>query len=128
MRHDLLSDVMYVLNNAEEIGERFCNVPASSLVKNVLMVMQKAGYISSFEFIDDGKSGSFRVELVGKINKSRSIRPRFAVKKDEYEKWESRYLPSKGFGILIVSTPKGVMSQKDAAAAGTGGRLLGYVY
>jgi small subunit ribosomal protein S8 len=56
------------------------------------------------------------------------IQPRFFVKKDEYEKWEKRYLPARGFGIMIVSTSKGVMSQKEAESLKIGGRLLGYVY
>lgn len=128
MRHDLISDTFYVLNNAENIGKRHCTVPASKLVKNVLMSIQKSGYIGSFEFVDDGKSGIFRVELIGKINKSRAIRPRFAVKNGEFDKWESRFLPAKNFGVLIVSTPKGVMSQKEAKEAGLGGRLVGFVY
>ena len=114
MRHDLLSDVLYVINNAEKIGRRTCIVPASSLVKEVLAAVQKAGW--------------FRIDLIGRINKSRAIRPRFAVKKDEFEKWESRYLPAKGFGILIISTPKGVMNQKEALEKATGGRLLAYIY
>ena len=128
MRHDLLKDVLHVVNNAEAIGNRSCMVPASSLVKDVLMVMQKSEYIGNFEFIDDGKSGKFRVELIGKINKSRAVRPRFSVRHDEYEKWASRYLPSRGFGILIISTSKGTMNHTDALQAGIGGRLLGYVY
>ncbi len=128
MRHDLLSDVLYVINNAEKIGRRTCIVPASSLVKEVLAAVQKAGYIGDFEFMDDGKSGSFRIDLIGRINKSRAIRPRFAVRKDEFEKWESRYLPAKGFGILIISTPKGVMNQKEALEKALGGRLLAYIY
>lgn len=128
MRHDLLADVLYVINNAEKIGRRTCIVPASSLVKEVLAAIQKAGYIGEFEFLDDGKSGKFRVDLIGRINVSRAVRPRLAVKKDGFEKWESRYLPAKGFGMLIVSTPKGVMSQKEAIEQSTGGRLLAYVY
>ena len=128
MKHDLLSDVFYVMNNAEVYGKKGCTVPASNLVKNVLKVLQKYGYIGSFEFIADGRQGLFNIELVGKINKSRAVRPRFPVKKNEYEKWETRYLPAKDIGILIVSTPKGVMSQKDAEEKSTGGRLLGYVY
>lgn len=128
MRHDLLTDVLYVMNNAENIGRTSCTVPASKLVKDVLMVIQRAGYVGSFEFVDDRKAGKFSIGLVGKINKVRAVRPRFAVKKDEFEKWESRYLPARGFGLLIVSTPKGVMSQKEAAELGIGGRLLGYVY
>lgn len=128
MRHDIVSDVFYVMNNAENIGKSSCLVPASKLIKNILMAIQKAGYIGSFEFIDDGKSGRFKVELIGKINRSRSIRPRFAVKNDEYEKWSERYLPAKNFGLLIISTPNGVMSQKDAEDSGLGGRLVGFVY
>ena len=116
------------MNNAEKIGRHFVIVPASSLVKEVLTVIQRAGYIGDFEFLDDGRSGHFRINLVGRINKSRSIRPRFAVRKDEFEKWEGRYLPAKGFGILVLSTPKGVMNQKEAAEHATGGRLLAFVY
>lgn len=128
MRHDLLTDVMYVINNAENIGRTTVTVPASKLVKDVLMVVQRAGYIGSFEFIDDRKAGKFNIELIGKINKARAVRPRFSIKKDEFEKWESRYLPARGFGLLILSTPKGVVSQKEAAELGTGGRLLGFIY
>jgi small subunit ribosomal protein S8 len=128
MRHDLLSDVLYVINNAENIGRKSVTVPASKLVKDVLMVIQRAGYIGSFEFIDDRKSGKFTVELIGRMNVSRAVRPRFPIKRDEYEKWELRYLPARGFGMLIVSTSKGVMSQKEALDLGVGGRLLGYVY
>lgn len=128
MRHDLLSDVMYVINNAENIGKKSVTVPASKLVKDVLMVIQRAGYIGSFEFADDRKAGKFNIELIGRINMSRAVRPRFPISKKEYEKWETRYLPAKGFGLLIVSTSKGVMSQKEAAELGFGGRLLGFVY
>jgi small subunit ribosomal protein S8 len=128
MKQDMLADVFYSLNNAEIVGKKKCTVPASKLVKNILMVMQKEGYIGSFEFIDNGKSGHFDVDMVGRINKSRIIKPRLSVKKHEFEKWESRYLPALNFGILIMSTPKGIMSQKEALENNTGGRLLGYVY
>lgn len=128
MRHDLISDALYVMNNAENIGRTSCAVPASKLVKDVLMVIQRAGYIGSFEFVDDRKSGKFNIELIGKINKTRAVRPRFPIEKDEFEKWESRYLPARGFGLLIISTSRGVISQKEAAELGIGGRLLGYVY
>lgn len=127
MRHDLLSDVLFVLNNAESIGKISCEVPASNMVKNVLSVMKRAGYIGSFKLIES-RGGKFNVELVGKINRSMVIRPRFSVKKNEYEKWEKRFLPAKDFGILIVSTPKGVMDQREAIKKGLGGRLLAFVY
>jgi len=90
--------------------------------------MQDYGFIGTFEFIDDGKSGNYKVELIGNINKCGVIKPRFPVKKNEFEKWEKRFLPAKNFGILLVSTPKGIMSHKDAYKNETGGRLLAYVY
>ena len=126
MRHDILSDVLFVLNNAESIGKSSCDVPASNLVKNILSVIQKEGYIGSFS-VDERKE-KFRVELVGRINKARTIKPRFSVKRDEYEKWETRFLPAKDFGILIVSTPGGVMSQREAIDKGLGGKLLAFIY
>ena len=128
MRHDLLTDVMFVINSSENIGRKSVTVPASKLIKEVLIVIQRAGYIGSFEFVDDRKSGKFNIELIGKINHSRAVRPRFPIPKEDFEKWETRYLPAKHFGLLIISTSKGVMSQKEAVEAGVGGRLLGYVY
>jgi len=128
MRHDTLADVMSIINNAEKVGKNSCIVPASKLVGEVLNVIQKAGYIGKFEFIDDGKSGKYKIELIGKINKTKAIKPRFSVKKDDYEKWENRFLPAKNFGILVVSTSKGVMSQEEAKKKGLGGKLLAFIY
>ncbi len=128
MRHDLLSDVLYVVNNAEKFGKKEVTVPASNLVKNVLEVIRRAGYVKSYEFIEDGKSGSLKIELAGKINQARAIKPRFSAKTDDFEKWEARYLPAEGFGILIVSTPEGVMNQKEAMEKGLGGKLIAYIY
>ena len=128
MRQDLLSDLLYVLNNGERFGKRIVEVPASNLVKAVLKVMKESGYIGNYEFIEDGKSGKMKIELIGRINESRAIKPRFAIKSNEFEKWEARYLPAKEFGILIVSTSKGVMNQKEAEKQNLGGELLAYVY
>lgn len=123
-----MADVFSAVKNAERVGKKECITAASKLVREVMRIMQKQGYIGVFEFIDDGKSGKFRVELKNKINDSNVIKPRYAVKADEFEKWEKRFLPAKGMGILIVSTPKGIMTHEEAKEKGTGGRLLGYVF
>lgn len=128
MKHDILGDALSALKNGEDVGKTKVTVEASNLVRDVLKIMQNQGYIGDFEFMDDGKSGKFKVRLIGKINKAKAVRPRFPVKKDEYEKWETRYLPGEGIGILIVSTPEGVVTQKKAEENGSGGRLLAYVY
>jgi small subunit ribosomal protein S8 len=128
MRQDTLADVMITIRNAEKVGKRECISPASNLVKEVLKVMQKHGYIGIFEFIDDGKSGKFRIELKNKINKCNVIKPRYSVKSDDYEKFEKRYLPAKDFGILLVTTNKGVLTHENAKKQNLGGKLLAYVF
>jgi small subunit ribosomal protein S8 len=68
------------------------------------------------------------VSLIGHINDCGVIKPRYSIKKTDYDKWESRYLPAQDFGALILSTTQGVVAQETAKAAGVGGRLLAYVY
>lgn len=128
MKHDMLSDMLYVMNNGEIFGKHVVEIPASNLAKAVLKVMKDSGYIGKYEFIEDGKSGKIKIELIGKINEARAIKPRFSIKSNEFEKWESRFLPAREFGILIVSTSKGVMNQKEAEKQNLGGELLAYVY
>jgi len=126
---DPLADAVTTLVNNELRNRRECLIGrASKLIGNVLRVMQKYGYIGEFEFIDDGRSGKFQVQLLGRINKCGVVKPRHSVKVDEIESFENRYLPSRDIGLLIVSTPKGVISHREAKAANVGGKLLAYVY
>ena len=81
-----------------------------------------------FEFIDDGRGGQLKVNLTGKINRCGAITPRFSVQLDEMEYWEKQYLPGKNFGLLMLSTSRGVISHEQARKDGTGGELIGYVY
>jgi len=128
MRHDTLADVMSTIKNAERIGKKDCITPASNLVKEVLKIMQKAGFIGIFEFIDDGRSGKFKIKLKNRVNDCNVIKPRYSVKVGEFEKFEKRYLPAKGFGILIVSTTKGIMTHEEAKKQKMGGVLLAYAF
>ncbi len=128
MKHDTLSDMFTVIKNAESIGKTECTVPSSKIIKEILKIMQKNKYIGSFEFIDDGKSGKFRVELLGRINDCGAIRPRFYINKMEFIQWEKKFLPSVSIGMLFVTTPKGVLDHRNAKKEGVGGALLGYIY
>ena len=126
---DPLADAMSVIKNAESVGKPECIIhPASKLIGRALKVMADRGYIGEFEFVDDGKSGMFRVKLLGRINRCGVIKPRFATKFTELEKWEKRFLPARNFGVLILSTSKGVMAHSDARSQSLGGQLLAYVY
>jgi len=126
---DPLSNALNTIYNNERRHKRECIVrPASKLMGQVLRVMQKNGYIGEFEFIDDGRAGKYRIQLLGRVNKCGVIKPRYAMKITDVEGWEERYLPSRDVGVLIVSTPKGVLSHADARTERTGGRLLAYVF
>ncbi|WJI10234.1 30S ribosomal protein S8 [Methanobacterium sp. CWC-01] len=126
---DPLANALTNMRNNEMQGNNRCTIrPASKMIGHVLRTMQKEGYIGEFEYVDDGKAGQFMVELEGNINKCGVIKPRHAVKKDEFEKFEKRYLPSKNFGIMIMTTSQGIMTHNEAKEHGIGGRLLVYVY
>jgi len=126
---DTLANGLTIIMNNEIRNKRECVIaPASKLLGRVLRVMQLSGYIGEFEFIDDGRSGKFRVQLLGRINKCGAIKPRYPVKADEFETWEKRFLPARDIGVLVVSTPQGVMSHKEAKHKRIGGRLLAFVY
>lgn len=126
---DTLSASFSTLMNNELRLRRECVVsPASKLMGHTLRVLQKNGYVGEFEFIDDGRSGKFIVQLLGRVNKCGAIRPRYYVKVDDFELWEKRYLPSRDIGILIVSTSQGIFSHHEAKQKHVGGQLLAYVY
>lgn len=123
---DLLADALSSIKNAERVGKEFVEVRASKLIGNVLKIMKEEGYIGDFKLSKDEKK--FRINLIGKIIDCNTIKPRFSVRKNEFEKWEKRFLPSADFGILILTTSKGIMKHKNAKEIGIGGKLLCYVY
>jgi len=129
MQQDTLNDAMAVIKNAEKVGKGECFIrPSSKLIGRVLKVMQESGYIRQFELMDDGRSGMFKISLAGHINDCGVIRPRYSVKVADLEKFEARYLPAQDFGVLILTTTRGVLTHMDAKKGGVGGKLLAFVY
>ena len=126
---DTLANGLTTIINNEMRNKRECIIrPASKLLGRVLRIMQLNGYIGEFEFIDDDCSGKFKVQLLGRINKCGAIRPRFSARVDKFEEWEKKYLPSREVGLLVISTPKGVLSHREAKEKLSGGKLLAFVY
>jgi small subunit ribosomal protein S8 len=129
MLNDPLADALSIMKNAELKGIGTCTIkPSSKLIGGILNLLKQKGYIAEFEYIDDGKAGVFQVKLKGNINDCGVIKPRYPIKKDELDKWESRYLPAQHFGLLILTTTSGIVSQYEAKQNGVGGKLLAYVY
>ena len=126
---DTLANGLTTVINNEMRNKHECIIsPASKLLGRVLRIMQLNGYIGEFEFIDDGRSRKFKVQLMGRINKCGAIRPRFSVKMNEFEEWEKKFLPSREVGLLVISTPNGVLSHKEAREKHIGGKLLAFIY
>ena len=126
---DTLANGLTTVVNNEMRNKRECVIsPASKLLGRVLRIMQLNGYIGEFEFIDDGRSGKFKVQLLGRINKCGALRPRSSVRIDEFEDWEKKILPSREVGLIVISTPRGVLSHKEAREKHIGGKLLAFVY
>jgi len=128
MTDTLANGLTSIMNNEMRRKPECVISPASKLLGRVLRVMQLSGYIGEFEFVDDGRSGKFKVQLLGRLNKCGAVKPRFSVSADKFEVWEKRFLPSRDIGVLVVSTSQGVLSHREAKEKKIGGRLVAFIY
>jgi small subunit ribosomal protein S8 len=129
MLNDPLANMLSKILNAERLGKEECRIkPVSTIIKRVLSVMQDNRYVGGTKEIEDGRGNMIKLNLIGKINKCGAIKPHYPIKKVEFEKFEGRYLPAKDFGIIIVSTTKGIMTHIEAKKKNLGGVLLAYCY
>ena len=126
--NDPIADALNSINNAENVAKRACMLNHSKLLENILKVLKDENYIKQYKVVDGKSHKKLLVYLVGKINKCKAIKPRFAVKSNQYEKFEKSYLISRDIGVMLVSTTKGLMTHADARKQGLGGRLIAYVY
>ena len=129
MLNDALANTMSKILNAEKVGkDKVMLKPFSKTIKKVLDIMKEQGYVGEYKEIEDGKGNILELNLLGQVNKCGAIKPRFTVQKDGFEKFERRYLPAKDFGIIIVSTPQGMMTHQEAVEKKIGGSILAYCY
>ncbi|MBI2652428.1 30S ribosomal protein S8 [Candidatus Woesearchaeota archaeon] len=129
MLNDPLANAMSLILNNELIGKSECLIkPVSKVIKELLKVMKENGYVGDFKEVIDSRGNYIQLSLTGSINKCGVIKPKYSVQSDDFEKFEKRYLPAKDLGILVVSTPKGIITHYDAKSKKTGGRLLAYCY
>jgi len=128
MLQDTLADALSAIKNADKIGKKECITKYSKLIKSVLKIMQDHNYIGAFEFMDDGKGGKFKIELNGKIINANVIKPRFSATVDDFERYEKRYLPAREFGLLVLTTPKGLIDHNKAKEMNVGGKLVCFIY
>lgn len=129
MLNDPLANALSGITNAEIGGKVSCLAnPSSNIIKAVLNLLKENHYLGDIETVSVDKGGILKINLIGNINKCGAVKPRFSLTKANYEKFEKRYLPAKGFGILVVTTSQGIMLHSEALKKGIGGKLLAYCY
>jgi small subunit ribosomal protein S8 len=129
-RTDLIADVFTMMRNAAMAKKDTVDVPASNTVKSILEIFKKENYIENFKFIEDKKQGLLRIYLKYIANRPaiRSIKRISKSGLRVYVKKEKVPSVIRGRGIAIISTSKGIMTDKDAREQGIGGEIIGYIW
>ena len=129
MRQDLLNDALVTLRHADRDGRPAVTIaPTSKLIGEVLRIFREHGYITEFTFVENGRGGAYEVKLSRRINSCGVVKPRISVPHRGLERYESRFLPAQDFGLLVLSTNRGLLSHSAARELKIGGRLVAYVY
>ena len=128
---DPIADLLTRIRNASSSKHETVDVPASNMKKAIVEILNDEGYIKDFQVIEDGKQGVIRITLKYGPNKERVISGLKRVSKPGLRFYASvDELPRvlKGLGIAIVSTSKGIMTDKEARKQHVGGEVLAYIW
>ena len=128
---DTIADMLTRIRNANSARHDTVDIPASNMKKAIAQILVDEGYITNFQVIEDGKQGIIRITLKYGENKSQVITGLRRVSKPGlriYTNVEDMPRVMRGLGIAILSTPKGVMTDKAARKANVGGEVLAFVW
>ena len=128
---DTIADMLTRIRNANSAKHPTVDVPASNMKKQIAQILVDEGYIKSFRVIDDDKQGVIRVTLKYGEGKSQVITGLRRVSKPGlriYSNVEDMPKVMKGLGVAIISTSKGVMTDKEARKQNVGGEVLAFVW
>jgi len=128
---DPIADLLTRIRNASSAKHATVDVPASNVKKAITEILVEEGYVKSFQFIEDGKQGVIRITLKYIDGKSPVITGLRRVSKPGlriYSSCEDMPKVRKGLGIAIVSTSKGIMTDKKARELNVGGEILAFVW
>ena len=128
---DVIADMFTRIRNANDAKHETVDIPASNLKKSIAEILLEEGYIKNFQIVEDGKQGIIRVTLKYTATKQKVIHGLKRVSKPGlriYSNCEDMPKVMNGLGIAIVSTSKGVMTDKKARVANVGGEILAFVW
>lgn len=128
---DTIADLLTRIRNASTAKHETVDVPASNMKKAIVQILLDEGYIKSFTVVEDGKQGVIRIVLKYTAGKTPVITGLRRVSKPGlriYTSCEEMPKVMKGLGIAILSTPKGVMTDKEARKQNVGGEVLAFIW
>lgn len=128
---DVVADMLTRIRNANSAKHETVDVPASNLKKAIAQILLDEGFIKAFNVIEDDKQGVIRITLKYGVGKSRVIKGIRRVSKPGLRIYAaSKDIPQvlNGMGIAIVSTSKGIMTDREARKANVGGEVLAFVW
>ncbi len=127
---DVIADMLTRIRNASNARHETVDVPASNLKKAIADILLEEGYIKKFELIEDGKQGILRITLkyIGKKQVIQGLRRVSKPGLRIYSGCEDMPKVMNGLGIAIVSTSKGLMTDKKARKENVGGEILAFVW
>ena len=128
---DVIADMLTRIRNANNAKHDTVDIPASNLKKSIAEILLEEGYIKNYQIVEDGKQGIIRVTLKYVAGKQKVIHGLRRVSKPGlriYSNCEDMPKVMNGLGIAIVSTSKGVMTDKKARQANVGGEILAFVW
>ena len=128
---DVIADMLTRIRNANDAKHATVDIPASNMKKAIADILVEEGYVKSYQVIEDGKQGVIRVTLKYGANKAQVITGLRRVSKPGlriYSNVEDMPKVMKGLGIAILSTSKGIMTDKQARANNVGGEVLAYIW
>ena len=128
---DVIADMLTRIRNANDAKHETVDIPASNMKKAIADILLNEGYIKSYQIVEDGKQGIIRITLKYVAGKQKVIRGLRRVSKPGlriYTNCEDMPRVMNGLGIAIISTSKGIMTDKDARRANVGGEVLAFVW
>lgn len=128
---DPIADMLTRIRNANKAKHESVDIPASNMKKAIAQILLDEGYIKNFQIINDGKQGIIKISLKYGPNKSATVNGLRRVSKPGLRVYAScDELPRvlKGLGVAIISTSKGIMTDKEARKANVGGEVLAFIW
>ncbi|MDD6309165.1 MAG: 30S ribosomal protein S8 [Clostridia bacterium] len=128
---DPIADMLTRIRNANSARHETVDIPASNMKKAIADILNEEGYIKGYQIIDDDKQGIIRVTLKYGANKERVLSGLKRISKPGlrvYAGYDELPRVLKGLGIAIISTSKGIMTDKKARAQHIGGEVLAFIW